>query len=311
MCAKGEDDDDEEDYFADENEEQKPALRATYAMNLLALHFKPESLMPHMVEQFVSCRVKGFYRLIISLIIFYSVNQLRRIKPSLDGTNPYAKKASYLSMAVLAEGCSEHIRANYLPEFLQCVRAGIMNENSIVRNAALYAAGQFSECLQPDISRYSDDLLPVLFHYLERVHEYTDQENRLPRSVTQMFFALETFCENLNEGLLPYLPTLMQKLLEYLNKGSSLKIRGLVFSAIGAAATASKEHMLPYLQDVMAHLNVYLTNKQPEETLFLQIQAIGEICFLRVTLKFRAIILHGIFIINYRNSRSSHTKHRR
>ena len=179
-------------------------------------------------------------------------------------------------MAVLAEGCADYITKNYLADFLQCAQSGIINEDPIVRNAALYAAGQFSEYLQPEISRYADQLLPVLFHYLERVNEYTDQEKGdAPRGIVQLYFTLETFCEHLNDGLLPYLPKLMQTFIAYLNNGTSLQVRGLVFSVIGAAANASKEHMLPYFQDIMIHLNPYLTEKQSEETMFLQIQAIG------------------------------------
>ena len=37
----------------------------------------------------------------------------------------------------------------------------------MVRNAALYMLGQFSEYIQPEISEYAGDILPVLFQYLD------------------------------------------------------------------------------------------------------------------------------------------------
>lgn len=38
-----------------------------------------------------------------------------------------------------------------------------------VRNAALFALGQFSEHLQPDISKYAEEILPILFEYLHQL----------------------------------------------------------------------------------------------------------------------------------------------
>ena len=44
---------------------------------------------------------------------------------------------------------------------------GIRAEHQVVRNAALYMLGQFSEFIQPEISDYAGDILPVLFTYLD------------------------------------------------------------------------------------------------------------------------------------------------
>jgi hypothetical protein len=60
----------------------------------------------------------------------------------------YAKKASHLALAVVVEGCSECIRTKYLESFLQCICKGITDPAGVVRNAALFALGQFSEHLQ-------------------------------------------------------------------------------------------------------------------------------------------------------------------
>lgn len=91
-----------------------------------------------------------------------------------------------------------------------------------------------------------------------------------------MFYALEMFCENLNEALLPYLPTLMERLFEALCEGSPIHVQELTLSAIGAAANASKENMLPYFEKIIAILNKYLTDEHVEETMCLQVQAVGK-----------------------------------
>lgn len=193
----------------------------------------------------------------------------------MQGTDVYAKKASYLTMAVLAEGCSEYIRTKYLESFLRCTCQGISDPIPVVRNAALFALGQFSEHLQPEISQYSSELLPVLFEYLGQICAHIKQEKKEPPSVDRMFYALEMFCENLNESLLPYLPTLMERLFEILNADTPVHVRELSLSAIGSAAMASKEHMLPYFERIVSILDNYLSEKQIEETMCLQVQAVG------------------------------------
>ncbi|XP_076749367.1 importin-4 [Xylocopa sonorina] len=246
MSTRPEDDNDEV-YFSGDNEDNTPVTCATQTLDLLALNLPPEKLIPQL---------------------------LRYIEPSLQGTDVYAKKASYLAMAVLAEGCSEYIRTKYLESFLRCTCQGITDTIPVVRNAALFALGQFSEHLQPDISQYSSELLPVLFEYLGQICAHIKQDKKEPPSVDRMFYALEMFCENLNESLLPYLPTLMDRLFEILNADTTVHVRELSLSAIGSAAMASKEHMLPYFEKIVSILNGYLSEKQTEDTMCLQVQAV-------------------------------------
>lgn len=51
----------------------------------------------------------------------------------------------------------------------------------------------FLVVLQPDISRYSADILPLLF---ERLVNSSDG-GKTSVSITRTYYALETFCENL------------------------------------------------------------------------------------------------------------------
>lgn len=199
------------------------------------------------------------------------------MEPGLQGDNIYSKKASYLAMAVLAEGCSEFIRSKYLESFLRCICGGITSPQPVVRNAALFALGQFAEHLQPEISQYASELLPVLFEYLGHVCSQVQLPNNKSPPVDRMFYALEVFCENLNEGLLPYLSVLMECLFKALQTpNTDIHVRELALSAIGAAANASKENMLPYFQRIVENLRGYLTEKQSVETMCLQIQAVGK-----------------------------------
>ncbi|KAJ9579600.1 hypothetical protein L9F63_004785, partial [Diploptera punctata] len=196
-----------EEYFCADIDENTPMTCATQTLDVLALHLPPDKLLPPL---------------------------LFLVQKGLNGTDLYAKKASHLALAVIVEGCAESIRTKYLESFLQCICKDITNPAGVVRNAALFALGQFSEHLQPDISQYAPHLLPVLFDYLERLCNQIQEKGKEPPGLDRMFYALEMFCENLGEELLPYLPTLMERLFTALNPNNSVHLRELGMSCIGA-----------------------------------------------------------------------------
>lgn len=55
-----------------------------------------------------------------------------------------------------------------------------------------------------------------------------------PPGVDRMFYALEVFCENLEGELLPHLPALMERLFAVLAARTSVHMKELAISAIGA-----------------------------------------------------------------------------
>jgi len=62
---------------------------------------------------------------------------------------------------------------------------------------------------QPEVSKYSGELLPLLFACLSKSSEDAGQR---PRDVVRVYYAMETFCENLGKyttrtSLLTYLLT--------------------------------------------------------------------------------------------------------
>ncbi|XP_077982824.1 importin-4-like [Glandiceps talaboti] len=245
-----EDEDDEEDEFTDEAEVSRPSAFASQVIDTLALHLPPEKLLQPLMQY---------------------------VEPALQSENPYHRKAALICLAVLVEGCSDHIRHKYLQGLLQVVCKGIQDSHQVVRHAALFTLGQFSEHLQPDISKYHADILPLLFDYMGQVRSQRDQHKSLV-GVTKMYYALEMFCENLStEMLLPYLPTLMETVLSTLQTSQSTHVKELAISAIGATANAAKQHMLPYFTQVIEHLKVYLVNAQLEDDRILQIQAIDSL----------------------------------
>lgn len=138
-APENEDDEDDEEYYT---EDTSPKTTATQTMDQLAVYIPSERLIPPL---------------------------LALLDPALKGNNPLYKKAAFLCIAVIAEGCSEAICNKYLRPLLDVVKLGITDPNAVVRNAAFFALGQFSEYLQPEVSKYADEVLPILFDFLHGI----------------------------------------------------------------------------------------------------------------------------------------------
>lgn len=256
LMATSAGEDDDEEYFVDE-EETSPRTTATQTMDLLALHIPPEKLLPPL---------------------------LALIEPALKGTDPLAKKAAYLTMAVIAEGCGEAICAKYLKLMLDTIKVGIVDNNPVVRNAALFALGQFSEYLQPDITEYANEVLPILFEFLHQLCATIRGGADEPKHIDRMFYALETYCENLGDAIVPHLPLLMERLFEALSPANSVHLRQLGLSAVGSTASAAKHHMLPYFEQIIKGLKTYLVLTEDEDIVTLRPQAIDTLATIARTI---------------------------
>lgn len=238
--------DEDEEYFGS-NEVSTPSTCAAQSLDVLALHIPPKQLIPTLMSL---------------------------LEPALRGNDPLAKKASYLSIAVIAEGCSEHICNKYLKTLLDVIKTGITDQIPMIRNAALFALGQFSEHLQPEISQYAEEILPILFQFLQELCLQIRSGCKEPQHIDRVFYALETFCENLEDQLTPHLPILMERLFEALDSRNSVHLRELSLTAIAATANAAKENMLPYFPRLIDSLKMYLVKSEDQDICTMRPQAI-------------------------------------
>ncbi|KAJ8413236.1 hypothetical protein AAFF_G00092320 [Aldrovandia affinis] len=191
----------------------------------------------------------------------------------LASSEPRDREAGLMCLALLAEGCAVHIRTKMLSSMLQVVCQSLSDSSQMVRGTALFALGQFSEHLQPDISKYSSELIPLLLDYLSGL-----DHSRIVH-VAKLFYALENFLENLGEEIQPYLPRLMDTMLSALNGTDCLKIKVLIISAIGAIANSAKEMLVPYFPAVISKLKSFLTDMR-EEVRLLQTQTLDTLSVL-------------------------------
>lgn len=225
------DDLDSEDEFEEEVEAQTPKHFSAQVVDMLALHLPPEKFFPQLTPL---------------------------MEPALHSENPYHRKAGLMCLAVLAEGCAEHIRHKLLQPMLQVVCQALADQSPVVRNAALFAMGQFSEHLQPEITKYTNDIMPLLLNFLSNTDKTRGDH------ISKAYYALENFVENLGEKIEPYLPTLMEHMLSTLSSSDCNRIQEISISAVGAIANAAKEKFLPYFPAVIEYLKKYLMNTSKE-----------------------------------------------
>lgn len=164
MTEEEEEDEDKEEDDDDEVESSKPHVVAAQTLNEMALHLPPDKVVSPLLQW---------------------------AEPAIKGSDVHAQQAAYTALAVVAEGCAEHIRTKYLEALVRVICAGIRHPTSHVRNAALYAVGQFSEHLQPDFAKYADDVLPPLFEYLSATCQTLASGQKVPKSIDRVFYALE------------------------------------------------------------------------------------------------------------------------
>ncbi|KAM8730911.1 importin-4 isoform 1-T1 [Acanthopagrus schlegelii] len=244
------DPEDEEDDSGDGSDSDNPKHCAAQIIDTMALHMPPEKLFQQLMPLAQAC---------------------------LTSENPYQRKGGLMCLAVLAEGCADHIRTKMLSSMLQTVCQSLSDSNQVVRSAGLFALGQFSEHLQPEVSKYCSDLMPLLLGYLSSCSQAKVGH------VTKAFYALENFMENLGADIEPYLPTLMETMLSALNNTENLKIKELAVSAIGAIANAAKELLVPYFPPVIESLKGFLTTTT-EEMRSLQTQSLDTLSVLARTI---------------------------
>ncbi|KAH9499795.1 Importin-4 [Bulinus truncatus] len=244
ICDDEEEDDDDEE----EVEAHSPSQYAVQVVDTMALHLPAEKFLNKVTPMVEVC---------------------------LKSSEPSHRRAAYIVMAVIVEGCGDFVMTRMLSQMLHTVCQGLNDPSHIVRNAALFTVGQFSEHLQPDISNYASELLPILFQYLNKSMEEMEKN---PKGVVKSHYALEMFCENLGIGILPYLPDLMSYLINVIRNCHLYKPKELAISAIGAAANAAKEKITPYFKDILDLFKIYLTpvteGDDSEEIKKLQLAAI-------------------------------------
>jgi len=226
----------------EDTESETPIQYAGIILDTIALHLPADKLVPALLQTY--------------------------ILPGVGSSEALDRKAGLVALAVIAEGCGEYLVEHHLQECLKLAAGGLQDGSDEVRNAALYALGQFAEHLQPEISKYSGEILPILCSKIS--HEMGSENSALTRT----YYALESLCENMGEKIVPFLPSLIEKLVSVLSGTGSNSSKEMAISAIGAVTSAAEQEIVPFLPQIMEHMKVYLMAPNSEEVLSLKTQAI-------------------------------------
>ncbi|XP_033245508.1 importin-4-like [Drosophila miranda] len=247
ICSEFDSDDEEDDYF--KGTFNSPGSAATQALGLMAFYLSSEKLL----------------RALLPII-----------EPSLQSHDPLRRRGAFMCIAVISEGCSEYIQRNNLEILLSLIiQRGVIDPDSRVHNVAFFALGQFTEHLQPEISTFAPQIMPVLLDFIHQVVVELKMTHSVePNRINRIFNALEDLCEHLEDEILPHLPVLMERLFECMDQENHVQIRKLALICISAVASASKTNFSPYLNPIVHILRHYLVYECSAPLNELRIQAI-------------------------------------
>jgi hypothetical protein len=116
------------------------------------------------------------------------------------------RKAALLIIGTVSKGVEDYIKNN-LESVLSVVLQCFSDPDQEVQEATVIALCYFADNLSPEIVEHHSKILPKL---LEAVQSKSEKVR------TRVFYAIQTFCENLSEKeIIPYMPPLLQSLVGY------------------------------------------------------------------------------------------------
>ena len=171
--------------------------------------------------------------------------------------DPGMRKSAIMAFGVTFEGCSIYI-VPHMEQLWPFVDQCLADSNALVRKAACICLGFMCDMIGDECAKRHAVLLPHIFELVNH-----DQTRR------HALNALDSLLEVLGSEIIPYLPTLMERLLALLSQ-SEITLRASVVGAIGSAAHASKANFKPYFQSTMGLLLPFLELKEEGEQLDLR-----------------------------------------
>ena len=164
-------------------------------------------------------------------------------------TDAKRRRAGLIALGLVAEGCEANAR-DQLPQVLPIILQAAQDPEPVVREAACFCVGQFSEHLKPDIiDNHHQHVLPTIFSLTE------DPSKRVR---TWSCYVLSEYAENLQpDQILPYLTPLMERLVQLLQSGTQ-SVQESAISAISATATGAEAAFVPFFPQVVAMLRPLL-----------------------------------------------------
>jgi hypothetical protein len=198
----------------EDDEEDSPARSALRIVNSFATHLPPQHVFP-----LVSAKI---------------------VELAGDTSNPSARRASMMCIALIVEGCADAMRP-HVENLVHLVLKLMVDPIPFVRRGACLALASLAEAIEIEVTAMHSQILPVLFQLMQ------DTSNiDVLRNATN---ALDAVLECLGDEILPYIHGLMEALLQLLTVPDT-RVRQVVTAAIGSAAHAAGEGFIQYFPHV-------------------------------------------------------------
>lgn len=162
-----------------------------------------------------------------------------------------------MAFGVTFEGCSIYI-VSHIDSLWPFVDQCLADPDTNVRKAACITLGFMCDMIPEDCAKRHGVLLPYIFELVN--HDVTRRH---------ALNALDSLLEVLGKDIIPYLPTLMDRLTQLL-PNAEIPLRGSIVGAIGSAAHAAKGEFKPYFAPAMALLIPHLALTEEGEQLELR-----------------------------------------
>ncbi|KAL5244737.1 hypothetical protein ACI65C_012147 [Semiaphis heraclei] len=200
---------------------------------------------------------------------------IKLIDAAYTTQDPNALKASYTTMAFVSDGCSEYLKKNYLKQFVTAIKMGLNSSNETVKSAAMFALGEVSQYVQPQVSTYAAEILPELMKMFKEklIIEYTKPE--CSSEVRMIFYALDKFIDSMEGGIDEYLPEMTGIVMDIIrNEQCCIELKDKAITIMCSIVKSGGDATAPYFIPVMEILNAYLKPGIDEKLEVLQIMVI-------------------------------------
>ncbi|XP_050419977.1 importin-4-like [Adelges cooleyi] len=205
---------------------------------------------------------------------------IKLIDAAYSSQDPNALKASYMTMAYVSDGCSEYLKKSYLKQFVTAIKMGLNSSNETVKSAAMYALGEVSQYVQPQVSTYASEVLPELMKMFKEklIKEYTQPE--CSSEVRMIFFALDKYIDSMENGIEEYIPEMTGIVMDILrNEQCCIELKDKAITIMCSIVKAGGHLVAPYFIPIMELLNDYLKpgiNENLESIQIMVIQLLSE-----------------------------------
>lgn len=176
----------------------------------------------------------------------------QQIAKYLESGEPVNMEAGFLILAQIAEGCAGFVRRDL--EFIMgdYIKQGLQSTDDNVKKATYITISAFSHHLYPEMGEYSSVIMPAI---TEAISVIQDQ-----KILERVLMALEIICEEMDDAIVEYLPTLLKKLSEIVNKtDNSVSIRRHALLALTGCVRTANEGYQPYAIDTAALAASFIT----------------------------------------------------